>query len=285
MWHKAIQDIENERTKMKISKIFGAVFGVLASSIIFVGCDNKKENDNNHDNGICVLPGIADSKVYIDSVPSGAEVYLLPANEESKQKDELLGKTPLIIESSKCQSMRFLISMDMDYYIKQVEKIPEMQDWIKRFKSEQYFGDMMMSQEYFNFDTPNSRFAKQIHGGLVSTGPVYSLSWPNKNRLCALFIPRGKDISLFYPLMPPAGTFPKPTGGWHDVMIQEYHFSEEQYQKATNCMTRCGKYLTRVKDPYKKNTAREFSMTAQGGKSEITAISSYEVDVIPGYND
>lgn len=230
-----------------------------------------------------VAPAV--SRIYVDSVPSGADVYLLPADENSAAKQALLGKTPLIVEAAQCPGLRFLVSMKMDYYLGQIEKIPEMHDWIKEFRSEQNFSSQTMSQNYFDFDVPDSRITTTINGGLVSVGPVYNLEGLSQNRICVCFIPKGKKVSLFYPLMPPQGTFERLKGHWHEVLLEEYHFSEAQAEEALDCMSRCGKYTTQVKDPFKSGFAREYDLTIDGGSKIRVSIHSYEVRLIRGFND
>jgi len=227
-----------------------------------------------------------DPNIYIDSVPSGAEVYLLPKDEKSTEKDKLLGKTPLVVKASDCASKKFWVSMNMENYLKQVADIPEMKDWIKSFKSDQYFSDGPMTKsDYFNFEVSVSRSVSSINGGLVSVGPVYDLEWPSANRICAFFVPKGQKASSFYPLMPPLGTFKGAIGDLRTSLQQRYRFSAEQTQEAIGCLSRCGKYLTKVNDPFKDNTAREYNIVIQGGSNENTIVTMSEIRVIPGYND
>ena len=248
---------------------------------------NKLGEPNGGGGGGDGYPSIAPtaSRIYVDSVPSGADVYLSPADENSAAKQTLLGKTPLIVEAAQCPGLRFLVSMNMDYYLRQIEKIPEMHDWITEFKSEQYFSGQSLSQNYFHFDVPDSRLTTTLNGGLVAVGPVYSLEGLSQNRICVCFIPRGKNVSLFYPLMPPPGTFERLKGHWHEVLLEEYHFSEAQAQEALDCMSRCGNYATQVKDPFKSGIARRYVLTIEGGSKIRVGIHCYEVRLIRGFND
>ncbi len=230
----------------------------------------------------------ADPNVYIDSVPRGAEVILLPSDEKSADKEVVLGKTPLVVSASECKSMKFWIKMDMEEYLKQVEKLQGMDDWVKNFKSDQYFGagGVMARDDYFNYDTATSQNTSRLSGGLVATGPVYTLGWPERNRLCALFIPKGKKASQFFSLMPESGTFAQLLGGWDDTLKNRYRFSDVQADEAKECIRRCGKYVCKVKDPFKDGAGRQYSITVQGGSKKDIIISTItEMRIIPGYND
>ena len=259
---------------------------LISVSLVLTGCDEKKWKNIDDNSPLPAQPTRYESKIYVDSVPSGADIYLLPSDEKDKTaKDVLLGKTPLIVESSQCPSKKFWVDMNMEYYISKVSGIPEMEEWIKSFKSDGYFGTPMMSQEYFKFDTSDSRNTSKMGGGLVSVGPVYTLEWPVENRICAVFIPKGKKKSLFYSLMPPVGTYQMfLNNGWR-TSLQKNRLSESQIQEALECLTRCGKYMAQVKDPFKDGSARLYVYTAQGGKNDRVVISQYGIRIIPGFND
>ncbi len=249
---------------------------------------NDQESDQRSLSEQFPLPrrNLRQTKIYIDSVPAGAKVYLQQREEGSRVKDRLLGKTPLRLDSSECSGMTFWIRMDMGEYIKKVAAIPEMEKWIKNFKSDRYFGEPNMGfQRYFNFEGSLSQVVSSPTGGLVAVGPVYKLDWPNHNRICVLFVPKEKALSIFYPLMPPAGTFTRPKGRWESVLRDEYRFSEEQIKEALECLTRCGKYRTRIKDPFKKDIVREYSIVTQGPGNDLIVTAISEIKIIPGHND
>ena len=91
----------------------------------------------------------------------------------------VLGKTPLLINQAECNNSRLLVEMNMADYLKAIEPLPEMQDWIKRFKSDQYFSAGSYSptfQRYFSFETSESQQTSSASGGLVSIGPVYNFA-------------------------------------------------------------------------------------------------------------
>ena len=233
----------------------------------------------------------SDTKIYIDSVPQGATVSLLPREKEKGEREEL-GKTPLAVHSSQTHGMRLLIMMNMDNFLKQVEPIPELKDWVAGFKSDRYFasGPGGMDQNYFNFDTADSMSVQSANGGLVAVGPIYDLSseiGPGSSRrsirICALFIPRGVKREAFYPLMPRPGTFPELMGSWPDDFRSEYHLSDEQAHTALESLTRCGKYVVTIKDPYREGRGKQlsFTETADG----MISITTTEIRLIPGYND
>jgi len=265
--------------------IFVMIFGL-------VSCSKKKESKAENENSYARRIGpskqeLLRTKIYLESVPSGTEVCLLQEDENSGEGEKLLGKTPLVLKPSDCPGMTFWIKMDMEEYLKKVKIIPDMNDWITGFKSDRYFGypRPVTSQEYFNYEVSLSRNVTAFQGGLVATGPEYKLDWPRHNRICVLFVPKKKKISLFYPLMPPPGTFERVKGSWPSDLRNQYRFSKEQAEEAIECLTRCGKYRARVKDPFKKDTAREYSITVQGPGNDLIVIQTTEIRIIPGYND
>ncbi len=244
------------------------------------GCSEKEDPELKRGNS-----EDQNTNIYIDSVPSGAEVYLL-REKGSEVKDKLLGKTPLVLKPSECPGKTFWVKMNMGEYLEKVAVIPEMEEWITNFKSDRHFGEPGMgSQRYFSFETAVSRVVSTQSGGLVAAGPVYKLEGSDQNRICVLFIPKNKRPSIFYPLMPPPGTFARPTGRWPEVLRDEYRFSEEQAKEATECLTRCGKYRALVKDPFKKDTVRRYIITVQGPESDRILTQIAEINIIPGYND
>lgn len=256
-------------------------------AVVVIGCSNEQPSGNQVAETTPVQSANkVGTKVYIDSVPAGATVSLLPRDDDDKTtKERRLGKTPLVIDASECPTMRFLVMMQMDEYIQKAEKIPQMKSWVAKFKSEQYFGDSSLSQHYFNFDTAQSRLFKSMNGGIVAIGPVYELEWPNHNRLCAIFIPRGVKQDAAYSFMPPRGTFPELRGNWPNLLRTEYHLSEDQAKEALEYLTRCGKYIVTVKDPFQEGVGRRYSITIQASPNEMIVTTVQELRLIPGYND
>jgi len=228
--------------------------------------------------------GAAD--IYIDSVPRGATVSLL-LKEDEKGAGKTLGKTPLVVDSSQTPSMRFLIMMMMDDFIKKVDTVPELKDWVKEFKSERYFDKGAMDQNHFNFDTPDSQTLQPGRGELIGIGPIYDLSSSKDSsktiRICALFIPRGVRREAFYPLMPNPGTFPALSGQWPDILRSKYHLSDDQAKVALESMTRAGKYVVTVKDPLADGSGKLISLTEMPDGTVVTRIGTLRL--FPGYND
>jgi hypothetical protein len=209
-----------------------------------------------------------DDKVYIDSVPRGALVSLLPIENEDG-KEIVLGKTPLVLDPSQTPSMRFLIMMEMDGYLKAIGVIPELKEWAERFKIEQRFvkaSGLGGMQDYFLFeDTAYSQVVTDVRGGLRAVGPIYTLDWPTHHRLVALFIPRGVKVTTFYPLMPACGTFELHERDYGNSLVRDYGFSAEQRDEAVGSLSRCGKYVTKVRSTDGSDTARLYCITAQKG--------------------
>ncbi|MGB2803291.1 MAG: hypothetical protein WBD64_00150 [Candidatus Zixiibacteriota bacterium] len=205
---------------------------------------------------------------------------LLPKDEDQGRGVEL-GTTPLVLDPSQTPSMRFLIMMEMDDYLKAIESLKELKPWIDRFLLDQRIGGMMGAhQDYFEFDTPVSEVVCDGRGALVALGPVYNLEWPRHHRLVALFIPKGVRPSVFYPLMPPPGTFELDERSYGASLRRDYQFSAEQEAEAVGSLSRCGKYVTAVR--LSSDVARLYSLSAQKGYF-ISSIS--EMRVIPGYNE
>src|ERR1700739_2165503 len=189
----------------------------------------------------------ANLKIYIDSVPQGAAVMLLPKSGETDKKEVKLGETPLVVDSSQTPGMRFSIMMTMSDFLKKIEPIPELQDWASHFKSDQYFNAGGAERNYFTFDTGESHTIQSMDGALIGIGPIYDLSGDTDSstaiRLCALFIPRGVKREAFFPLMPKPGTFPQLPATWRELLRSKYHLSDAQVDIALGSLTRAGKYI------------------------------------------
>ena len=254
---------------------------LLSTSLLIAGCNQQQSADGTPQRSSG--GAFRDDKIYIDSVPRGATVSLLP-REEEKGKPVELGKTPLVLDPSQAPSMRFVIMMRMDDYLKAIEPLSALKDWRSRFDTEQLLGRAVGGQQdYFDFeDTPNSQVIVDGGGRLVAVGPVYSLEWPRHHRLVALFIPKRVKPSVFYPLMPPRGTFQLDEREYGASLVTDYRFSPEQRVEAVGALSRCGKYVTKVKSGDGPDTARLYSLAAQKGYY-ISSISV--IRVIPGFND
>jgi hypothetical protein len=203
-------------------------------------------------------------KIYIDSVPRGAIVNLLPRNQDEGDVVEL-GRTPLILDPSQTPSMRFLILMILDDYLKTVEGVKELKDWLNRFRLVKAWGGTTIWTQYFEFDTSALMVVPNESGGTFAVGPIYNLEWPMYHRLVALFIPKDVKLSIFYPFMPPPGTF-KFNAQTYGASLQKYNFSVEQKEEAVGTLSRCGKYVTKLTVPGQTNTAYIYNVSVQKGR-------------------
>jgi hypothetical protein len=120
---------------------------------------------------------------------------------------------------------------------------------------------------------------------LISIGPVYDFAdTVPDSRICTLFLPRGIKREAFFPLMPPAGTYPALAGTWPEQLRNHYRLTVAQAACAMACMTRCGKYEVTVPDPYNKDEGKEFDFTIQLDGS-ISIMNMTLSRLIPGLND
>jgi len=213
--------------------------------------------------------GMADTfkgKVYVDSVPRGAHVFLI--SESAKGGDKQLGVTPLELDPAQCKGMKFWIMMTVEDYINKTKDLPDMKGWLEDFQTQLHSG-MPHISVFFDFDTSVTRAGVNPQTRSVALfGPVYELKWPMTNRVCALFVPRGRRASEFYALMPPTGTFKGLGDEWRKNMITKFKFTEQQVEEAVQCLTRCGKYVARIKNPHKYGLM-EYSVTAQGPECRL----------------
>ncbi|MEI7424585.1 MAG: hypothetical protein WCK10_00495 [Candidatus Staskawiczbacteria bacterium] len=257
--------------KEKMSKITVSIL-LLVMSIFFGGCSGKE------DPAKALSKYIDVSKLYIDSVPPGAEVYNILDKKFDEDDMKLLGKTPLIVNASECSSRKFFVCMKIDFYLSKVEKIPEIKDWVTKFKLEQEQGGKSGSVlKYFNFDTFDLRSMKALNSEkLFATGPIYEIKGPMNNRECAIFLPKGLPMSVMYPLMPPRGTFNGVDETWHSRLAQ-CQFSEIQIKEAMESMSRCGKYFVRIKIPSKPKSAHEYNLVSQRGGDKLVTLSEAEI--------
>lgn len=143
-------------------------------------------------------------------------------------------------------------------------------------------------QDFFNFDTPVSQSIESVGGGLVGVGPVYDLGSSggfsdSSIRICALFIPRGVRREAFYPLMPKPGTFPRLSDRFAEILRSKYHFSDAQAALALENLSRAGKFVLTVKDPFVEEGGKEIAITEMPDGKVVVAMSS--IRLIPGYND
>lgn len=82
--------------------------------------------------------------------------------------------------------------------------------------------------------------------------------------------------------MPKAGTFKLDPQAYGASLKRDYDFSDEQVAEAVGSLSRCGKYITKVRLPGNDNLARFYSISAQKGYF-VSSIST--IRVYPGIND
>lgn len=214
---------------------------------------------------------MATKEIAIDSVPPGASVFLVPADSFKEKVDltDPLGTTPLVLKSSQCPDMTFLILMNIDKYLECVCSIPEMKSWIEELSiTQELMGESDLDTHDFKFGvTEVVKLTTPDRSRLIAIGPMYKLKWPEEKRLCVLFIPSTVSCTAFYPLMPEPGTFTLPGNDWLGVLKRKYRFSEQQLNEAAECLTRCGSYFTRVKDPSNAERAIDSNITLQDMRS------------------
>ena len=237
---------------------------------------NSELESTNKANRVLGRSAILKGKVYVDSVPRGAHVYLV--RESAKGDDKELGVTPMALDPNQCPEMKFWIMMTVEEYVNKTKDLPGMKELLENFQTQNHFGGIGIISVFFDFDTSQTNSGVEPGtNSLLLFGPVYELQWPMMNRVCALFIPTGKTVSDFYPLMPPKGTFEELKGEWCKNMVSKYKFTKEQADQAVECFPRCGKYVARIKNPYKEGWAIEYSITAQGPECPLTWITEREV--------
>lgn len=212
-------------------------------------------------------PSTDAAKLYVDSVPVGADVYVempeQPMLTDASGNLKSQGKTPLTLDVPERRGVKVAIVWDMKEYLTEVKRLPAMDAWIARFNASQSFGQSpLAARDYFAFDTSETRVAQSRANEILALGPVYSLDDFPGNRLCALFIPRGIKPSTFHSLMPDPGSFDIDLAGWkRDLRYRG--LSEDQAIEAVECLRRCGKYVAVVKDRSNPNKSVLVTSTAQ----------------------
>lgn len=232
---------------MKESLLHGVAFAILL--LVFVGVLVG-----------CSKQGPRPDTVYIDSIPDGADVYLVSKNESVE--DKLLGKTPLAVDSAKCPGMNFAVVMNMDYYCKEIRKLKTRTDWPRRF----CFGlsgsvGAVRPLDFFQFESSKGKVAQEFTGKIHSLGTIQELDWPRKNRICILFLPTGVPIEEFFPLMPPSGTFRVEHAGLKASLEKNFEMSDAQAEVAVQSLTRCGAYEGYAKLPGSESRVRYYRIT------------------------
>jgi hypothetical protein len=207
------------------------------------------------------------AKLYVDSVPAGADVYV-ETPEQPRQTDESgnlksQGKTPLTLDVPERREVKVAIVWEMKEYITKVKHLPSMDGWTTRFSAPRPFGQSPLAAwDYFSFDTSQTWVVQSKGNEILALGPVYSLDDFPGNRLCALFIPRGIKPSTFHSLMPNPDSFEIDFAGWkRDLRYRG--LSEDQAIEAVECLRRCGKYVAIVKDRSNPNKSVLVASTAQ----------------------
>lgn len=208
-----------------------------------------------------------DDRIYIDSVPRGATVRLLP--KETGKGDEItLGRTPLVLEPAKTPTMRFAITMNVVEYAKAIDRLPGLENWTTRFKKQPSFNRTSnYGQDDFDFgDAAEELITIDTNGEITAVGPIYVLDWPRCHRAVALLIPKNVRTSVFHPLMPPRGTFRMDDREFGISLVRDHQFSAEQSAAALDVLSRCGKYVARTKPANGRGDPRLYSITVQKGQ-------------------
>ncbi len=182
--------------------------------------------------------------IYIDSLPRGAQVSL--TDDTPGSKDEALGATPLRIEPGKLSGKKVVVTMSIAELIRKMKTVPDLSEETTHLQLQEEFGESEADDDFAFFDTPTSRLTKTADGALVEVGPEYEIHFPDTNRVCAYFIPRGVSASKFYPLMPPEGTFLDPKENWAERFVARYRLSPDQAREAAETLSRAGRYQTVV---------------------------------------
>jgi len=153
------------------------------------------------------------------------------------------------------------VAIDLDEYCESVKDLPGMKDWIMHFRSWRSSAPYGVDFEFE--DAQSTLFISPEHKTLIAMGPVLKLQWPEQNRICVLFVPPGKAITAFFPLMPPPGTFSKPGNDFLEQLKRE-GLRDEQISECAEALTRCGAFRAKIAHPSQINKSLEFWITYQG---------------------
>lgn len=119
------------------------------------------------------------SKIYIDSVPPGANVYIVTLTGDRSSDGKPVGATPLVLDPSASPSMQFALVMRMESYSKLVATIPEMKGWIKEFKMMDNvwrLGAAGPEDLGFECEVSKVRIAQTLSGGISALGPYHTFA-------------------------------------------------------------------------------------------------------------
>lgn len=215
------------------------------------------------------LETFATEKIYIDSVPRGAHVYA--AESEQGQPLKELGITPLVLDSSKLSTRKFWIMMVMDDYAKAiVDGLPQMKDWLDELITYTNNPPASLFFDFFDTNVTQSAYTPE-EGTLAATGPILEMI-PIQNRICVLFVPKGKDPSILRPLMPPRGTFYLNEDNLERTFVNKYGFKLTQAKNALDLLSRCGRAIVAVPNRPEKNKFAVYSFTCNGPGAELLLI-------------
>ncbi|MCI0537358.1 MAG: hypothetical protein L0Z50_19250 [Verrucomicrobiales bacterium] len=221
----------------------------------------------------CFITGAraqAQRKIYVDSVPSGASVYLLPKIDGDSGK-RLVGKTPLVLDASEASSMRFWVMINMEAYLKEIERIPKLRDWVTKVRSDRFPGTYI--PRYFDFEFDSTQGAKGRDGKIVGVGPVVTLDFPTQSRIAVVFLPEGEKLSTLFPIMPPSGTFRVSESEQRKLLMNRYGLRETDATEAIEALSRCGKAWILVLNSPQRGHTRELIMTDQGPDNPTVTIT------------
>ncbi len=206
--------------------------------------------------------------IYIDSVPVGAHVY--DAQGERNKPLNELGTTPLVLDSSLCQSRKFWIMMIMDEYVEKISVLPKLESWIKEIKTYSNKPPTMLFFDFLDTTVTQSAYTED-EGVLVATGPVLGLL-PIQNRICVLFVPKGRNPYFLKPLMAPRGAFHLKEDKLEEVFINKYGFTAIQAKNAVELLSRCGRATVAVPGKSEKDKFTVYSLTCNGRGAKLPLI-------------
>lgn len=251
---------------MKQIKIIMAILFVILCMFVKLTNIHAADQKENHFN------------IYVDSVPSGAEVFVYELGKEKdnynkKDKYLLSGKTPFIGKVSKSE-VTVAVMMSTTSFIENVkDNVPEQK--IKKWEEKLEIKD-------FDFDTATTLTKwnpDKKQGYRLSFGPLYSLRLSEENRVVAFFLPRGEDISVLFPFMPPKNTynvseFPirgEEKGDLRSILTNKFNLSENQINEALESLSHIGKAYIIDKDRISGFT-KKIIITFQGQPLNTTKV-------------
>ena len=207
------------------------------ASILLCWCGCQKQPT-----GPAGKPASASAPIVIDSVPQGAEVFVLPTvgGEADGDGARRVGKTPVTISADECPSRRFRVQIDIDDYLRKLEAgVPALQKWVAQTRADRELG-FGGQGGLFDFGIVEEESLQvSLSNKLLADGPVFSLE-PDQDRHCVLFVPRGHPVTVLLPLLPDSGVFPDPGDQVEKMLADEHRLSPQRAQSLADVLERCG---------------------------------------------